>query len=41
MDKITNAKNDIKVIQRPGGNTTINLGWGEEPDKTKKNLKKN
>lgn len=36
MDKETNPKNDIKVIQRPGGNTTINLSWGNEVTQKKK-----
>ena len=27
----TNNKTSVKVAQRPGGNTTISLGWDNEP----------
>lgn len=40
MDKITNPRNDIKVIQRPGGNSSINLGWEEAPPKNVKKPQK-
>ena len=35
MDKKTNPKPDVKVIQRPGGNSSFKLGWDDVPAKPK------
>ena len=32
MDKEVRAINDIKVLQRPGGNSNFKLGW-DAPEK--------
>lgn len=32
MDKEMRAKNDIKVLQKPGGNSNFSLGW-DVPEK--------
>lgn len=40
MDKETNPRPDVKVMQRPGGNSSFKLGWDEEPKKPKMQVQK-
>lgn len=40
MDKETHPRPDVKVMQRPGGNSSFKLGWDDETPKQQKQVQK-